>query len=154
MASSCEARCDSRLGSGSDASVLSWPLARWLSRLPSAWIKPQPVVPRPGSKPRILGKLLQLLVGDVVIAPDGLDVVILFERIDQLHQRRRVVAGDGGFILRLPAELDRLGLAERALQRLGDFVQGVDRGPDFMAVLVALDVVGAGLDRGFQHLLL
>ena len=28
------------------------------------------------------------LLGDVVIAPDGLDVVVLLERVDQLHQAR------------------------------------------------------------------
>ena len=54
--------------------------------------------PRPGSAPSrscrardrgrgSSGELLQLLVGDVVIAPDGLDVVVLLERVDQLHQR-------------------------------------------------------------------
>jgi hypothetical protein len=111
--SSCRARSASRSGSGAAVSVFSWPLAMWERRLPSAWISPQPVVPRPGSNPSSLGKLLQLLVGDVVIAPDVLDVVILFERIDELHQRAGVVAEDLDLEPGLPAELDRFGLAQR-----------------------------------------
>ena len=89
-ASSWSRDAASRSGSGSPGSVFSWPLAIWLRRLPSARISPQPVVPSPGSRPRMRsGQLLQLLVGDVVIAPDGLDVVVLLERVDQLHQARR-----------------------------------------------------------------
>src|SRR5215218_2243420 len=150
--SSWRAMSASRFGSGAAVSVLSWPLAMWERRLPSAWMTPQPVVPSPGSNPSSLGKLLQLLVGDVVIAPDGLDVVVLFERVDELHQRAGIVAADLHFEPGLPAELDRFRLAQSTFQGLGDFVEGIDGGPYLVAVLVGLHVVGAGFDRCFQHL--
>src|SRR3546814_602210 len=170
---SARSSTSSRLASAMSESVLIWPLAIWVSRLPSAAIRPQPVVPRPGSRPRMImifrspgrgsgwgglssfaeaarrpelrvplpaGKregeestqLLHDLVGDFVIAPDGLDVVIVLQRVDQLHQRRRIafVHFDGG--LGLPGELGAFRRAELGLQRPGDFVQRVHGGPDLI----------------------
>src|SRR6476661_1266097 len=136
----------SRAASAIFGSVLICPLARWRSRFPSAAITPQPVVPSPGSRPRMiiggrreewspahnvrLGSVreansepLHHLVGDLVIAPDGLDVVILLEAVDQLDQLAGIVAADldrgGG----TPGELDALGLAKRILERAGDAVE-------------------------------
>src|SRR4051794_11752508 len=100
----------------------------WLRRLPSAWIRPQPVVPRPGSSPRILGKLLQLFLGHVVIAPYRLDVVVLVERLDQLHQVRGIVAADLDLGRRLPRELGAFRFAEQRLERSRSFVQTFDAG--------------------------
>jgi len=52
-----EARPDSsrtsRAGKACLGSVRTWPLATWRSRFPSASINPQPVQPRPGSRPTI-----------------------------------------------------------------------------------------------------
>src|SRR6185437_11164088 len=186
-ASSWSASAARRLASGAAVSVLSCPLATWRRRLPSASITPQPVVPRPGSRPRIFTSphpqggggakrrrrcvvntgplrhaahdtspegggagsrpLLQLFLRHVVIAPDGLDVVVLFERIDEVHQLLRLLAADLDLGRRLPRELRAFRFAEHGLERACNLVQAVDRGPDTVAVLVAFDVLGAGLDR-------
>ena len=124
----------------------------WESRLPRASIRPQPVVPSPGSRPRIFSKLLQLLVGDVVIAPDGLDVVVVLERVDQLHQvaasSPRTSTSVAGFqpSLALPPRRARL-------ERLGDFVQrSRARSRSRWPSSSRFDILGAGLDRRFEHL--
>src|SRR5206468_1637548 len=41
---------------------------------------------------------------------------------------------------------------EHRLERSGDLVEAVDAGPDAVTLVVGLDVLGAGLDRRFQHL--
>src|SRR3546814_19183375 len=94
-------RCASRRVKGAALSVLRRPLARCDSRLPSARISPQPVVPSPGSRPRMIiyppcrgdvssAEFLHHVVGDFVIAPDGLDVVVVVEHVAQPEQRRGV----------------------------------------------------------------
>ena len=57
------------------------------------------------------------LVGDLVVAPYGLHVVVVLERVDQLHQRLGVALGDLDGEVGLPRQLDALGLAERRGQR-------------------------------------
>src|SRR3546814_9125070 len=78
-----------------------------------------------------LSKLFHHRIGDFIIAPHGLDVIVVVERIDQLEQglRGRFV-GDFALQRRAPGELHALGLAEFGFERLGDFVQAVDAGPD------------------------
>src|SRR6185369_7964435 len=132
-ASSCSPNDASRCGSWALVLVVSCPFAMCERRLPSAWIKPQPVVPKPGSRPRILGKLLQLFLRHVVIAPDGLDVVVLFERVDQLHQLLRVTAANFDLGRGLPRELRAFAFAQHAFERAGDFVQRIDADPDAVA---------------------
>src|SRR5690606_3257317 len=90
-------------------------------------------------------ELLHHLVGDLVIAPHGLHVVVVLERVDQLEQRLRVAFGDFDGEVGLPRELDALGLAEARLERPGDFVQRFHVGPDRVAVGIALDALCAVL---------
>src|SRR5690606_24625881 len=145
-ASSWRERSASRSGSGAPVFVFIWPLARWERRLPSARTRPQPVVPSPGSSPRIIKlgpstlgegprsgggvnphsaeplrrlrrhlpqgggagsrQFLQFFIRDVVIARDILDVVVILERVEQLHQCGGIVARDGNLVLRFPGKLD------------------------------------------------
>src|SRR3546814_19703554 len=76
-------------------SVLRRPLAICDSRLPSARISPQPVVPSPGPRPRVLiyppcrGDVLSAVlphhvVGDLVSAPAGQDVVVVVDHVEHL----------------------------------------------------------------------
>src|SRR3954468_7141265 len=152
MASSCSASRARRCARGNAASDFSWPLATCDKRLPSAWMIAQPVVPSPGSRPRILGKLLQLLVGHLLVAPDALDVVVLFQRIHQLEEELRIVAANFHLGRRAPGELRALAFAEQRLERLCDGVQVLDTGPDAVAVLVGPDVAPPRLDGRFQNL--
>src|SRR6185312_1511139 len=101
---------------------------------------------------RSSGEALQLVFGDVVIAPDGLDVVIFLEAIDQLHQLLGVAAPYFHFGRGPPGEFGAFAFAEHRLERAGDFVEAVDAGPDSVAVLVRFNVLGADLDRRFQDL--
>src|SRR5690348_8129327 len=98
------------------------------------------------------GEICKLLVRDLLVAPDGLDVVVFLERVDELHQRLGVVALDLDLGGRLPRQLGALAFAEHRLERAGDLVEAVDAGPDAVAVLIAFDIFGAGLDRGFEDL--
>ena len=141
----------SRCGRGIKGSVLICPLATCASRLPSASISPQPVVPRPGSRPRTFrGQLLQLFLGHVVIAPDGLDVVVFLERVDQLHQRCGVVAAHFDLGRGPPRQLGAFGFASIG-SSASDFVQAVDAGPDAVATS-SRSTSSPGLDRRFEHL--
>src|SRR5690348_13715269 len=152
VASSCSASRARRCASGNAGSVFSWPFATCESRLPSAWMIAQPVVPSPGSRPRILGKLLQLLVRHLLVAPDGLDVVVVVECVHQLQQLLRFVSAHLDLRRRPPRKLRALALAKQRLERLGDFVKVLDAAPDTVTVVIRLHVVGAGFDCRFQNL--
>ena len=64
-----------------------------------------------------------------------LDVVVFVEGVDQLEEGDGVVFGDVDAGLRAPRELGAFIFTEHGLERLGDFVQGTDLGPDFVAVI-------------------
>src|SRR3546814_11976497 len=68
-------------------------------------------------------------------SPDGLDIIVVIERVDQLEEllRRAFIDVDHG--LRLPGELCAFRFAEHGFKRFGNFVQGVLRGPDFVFFL-------------------
>src|SRR5262249_54777103 len=93
-----------------------------------------------------------LLVGDSLVPPDVLDVVVLIERFHQSGELLSLLSADLGLGRRPPGELRAFGLAEHRLERLADLVEVLDAGPDAVAVLVALDIVGSSLDRRFQDL--
>src|SRR3546814_3013484 len=52
-----------------------------------------------------LTQLLHHFVGDFIIAPDGLDIIVVIERVDQLKQLLRRAFIDVDHRLRLPGEL-------------------------------------------------
>src|SRR3546814_8987380 len=57
-------------------------------------------------------------VGNLVIAPHGLDVVVVVKRVDQLEQRLRGrLVGDLALQRRAPGQLDAFGLAQFGLDR-------------------------------------
>jgi hypothetical protein len=85
---------------------------------------------------------------DVGVGIDVLDVVVVFQGLDQLHQGGDRVAGERGHDLGPPGKRGGLGRAERGFQRLRHVRQGVEGGVDGVAVLVGFHVVGAGLDGG------
>src|SRR6478609_4817420 len=69
------------------------------------------------------GQSLQLVVGDVVIAPDRLDVIIFLERVNELHELRRIISTNFDFGRRPPRELRAFAFAEHRLERLGDLMK-------------------------------
>src|SRR3546814_8643400 len=79
-----------------------------------------------------LTQLLPHFVGDFIIAPDGLDIIVVIERVDQLKQLLRRALLDVDHRLRLPGELCAFRFAEHGFKRFGNFVQGILRGPDFV----------------------
>ncbi len=91
---------------------------------------------------------LQRLFGDFVIGVDVLDVVIVLQRLDQLHQRVRRVAFDQGGVERTPLQLCFLRLAELRLERIAHRGEVVDRAGDLVAGSIAFDIVGAGFEPG------
>src|SRR5215831_10845709 len=149
-----------RSASGADEPTRTMPCATWRSRLPSTSITPQPVSRRPGSRPiSLIGasgrELRQSVVRHLEIGVDVLDVVVVFERGDQVEQRLGGLAFDRRGGLGPPGQLGDRGLAERLLQRLADGVEILLGAVDLVHAirpLAAHHVVGAGLDRLFQHL--
>ena len=59
----------------------------------------------------LAGELFHFLVGNLEIGVDILNVVIVFQRVDQLHQRRRLVAFYVNRILRFPV---RFSIVQRS----------------------------------------
>src|SRR5262249_62403927 len=117
------------------------PCATWRSRLPSTSITPQPVSRRPGSRPiSLIGasgrELRQSVVRHLEIGVDVLDVVVVFERGDQVEQRLGGLAFDRRGGLGPPAELGDRGLAERLLERLAQLAE---------TFLAAVDLVPGAL---------
>src|SRR5215510_5694730 len=149
-----------RSASGADEPTRTMPCATWRSRLPSTSITPQPVSRRPGSRPiSLIGasgrELRQSVVRHLEIGVDVLDVVVVFERGDQIEQRLGGVAFDRRGGLGPPGQLGDRGLAQRLLQRLADGVEILLGAVDLVHAirpLAAHHVVGAGLDRLFQDL--
>src|SRR5579863_861360 len=77
-----------------------------------------------------LPQLFHHFIRDLVIAPDGLDVVVIVEHVDQLQQRPRIVLADNRLDPRFPAQLDRFGLAQHLFEFARHRVQHVTGGPD------------------------
>src|SRR5690606_6176866 len=89
------------------------------------------------------------LVRDIVIAPDSLDVVIVFQHIDQLEQRADIAFAHFRHQIRLPGKLNGFRLPQNGLQILGNLVQHIHASPDGVAVFRGFHVIGARLNRGF-----
>src|SRR3546814_19572818 len=77
-----------------------------------------------------------------LIAPHGLDVVVIVKRVDQLQQLARIASPDGDDRLRPPGELRAFRLAKRLFQRLCDFMERIHRRPYLMAFLGGLPEIG------------
>ena len=99
------------------------------------------------------GHPLQHGVVHVEVAVHGLDVVVLLERVDQAHQRARVVLVDGGAQGGPHADLGGLDLHARLLERLADRDQVGVVGDHLEHVAVDGHVLGPGVDRGHQVVL-
>ncbi|ENN87315.1 hypothetical protein RHSP_26082 [Rhizobium freirei PRF 81] len=83
---------------------------------------------------------------------DILNVVVVFEAVDELQQRLGLFFVDRHIVLRAPDRLDRFGFAERRFERLGNFTERFEGADDPMTFLVAFDIVSASFDRRFHHL--
>src|SRR2546427_4903245 len=173
-------RSSTTRNAGACASMI-WSTARWMAfnRASSDWVAPveitptsrtvtapgaasrtaKPVATSPGStpiarKPLGRGDGVEDLVGDVVVGIDGLDVVLLLERLDEPQHGRGILAlhphgglGDHGDVRlehRQPLRLERVAHRVHIIRRGGDLVNFFDRP----------HVRCAGLERLFQHLIL
>ena len=78
-------------------------------------------------------------------------VVIVFQRVDQLHDlfRRLVIHRNHG--LRTPDKFRLARFAELLFQRLGHIPQCFHRGDNLVAVLRRAHIIRPGLDRRFHH---
>src|SRR5271163_302903 len=109
----------SRSASVPEAATLTTPCATWRSRLPSTSITPQPVNRRPGSRPISLmprassRELRQGVVRHLEIGVDVLDVVVVFQRGDQVEQPLRGLTLDGRRGLGTPHQLGGRRLTQR-----------------------------------------
>lgn len=109
-------------------------------------------LPLPSKSPSFT-QLFHHRVGDVIIAPHGLHVVVIVERVDQLEQcLRDALITDFGLERRAPSKLHAFRLADRGFERLGDLVQIFDARPDLMAVFGGFDILCPGVERGFERL--
>src|SRR6185369_16449119 len=87
-----------------------------------------------------------------LIAPDGLDVVVLLERVHQLQKLLRVFTTNLDLGRGFPGELHSFAFPEHRLERPGNVVETVDAGPDAVTVIVTFDVLGPRFNRGFENL--
>src|SRR3546814_20307191 len=74
-------------------------------------------------------EFLHHVVGDFVIAPDGLDVVVVVEHVEQPEQRRGVPFVNLDPRLRAPGELVAFGFAEHRFERARALGERFLRGP-------------------------
>ncbi|CAG9237355.1 hypothetical protein PSP6_740025 [Paraburkholderia tropica] len=96
---------------------------------------------------------MPLFVGDRRVGVHLLDVVQVFERVEQLLHLHGVVAGELDFGLRLHRDFGHFGLEARGFQRVLDLLEVVRRADHFdTAVVVRHDVVGARFERGVHQL--
>ncbi len=86
----------SRSASGALGSVADLAVGDMGEPRPSLRTIPHPVqlTARDRGRGSTSGELLHHLVGHFVVAPHGLDVVVVLERVDQLHQRRGIALAD------------------------------------------------------------
>src|SRR5438067_10748528 len=95
--------------------------------------------PRSGAQP------LQHILAGLKIRVDVLDIVAVFERLEQLEQPLRRLLVDRRRRLRAPAESRRQRRPELLFERVAHRVEIIRRRDHDMAVRVALDLPGAGL---------
>ena len=88
---------------------------------------------------------------DLEIGVDVLHVVAVFQGFEQLEEAGRGFLVDRRRGLRPPHQPRRLRRAEALLERVAHRVEIVGAGEHDMALVVALDIVGAGLDRRLEH---
>src|SRR4030095_15531239 len=126
---------------------------------------PNPVATNPGSTPMTLrmrrpgtglggGERVYALVGDVVVGEDGLDAVLLLERLDQPQHRRGVLAVDAHGGLGHHVDLGLEHRDPRALQPLADRSHFVGSRRDLERIVHPLDVGGSGVERLLEQLVL
>src|SRR5215475_962882 len=149
----------SRASSGWALVVVMTPDSTTVTTPGAASTTPNPVAMSPGSRPmtrRALGRGdgVEDLVGDVVVGVDGLDVVLLFERLDEPQDGGRVLAldahgglGDHG---RLRFEDGYPLVLEGGAHRL-HFIR---RGGDLKDFFHCSHVGGARFQRLLEHLIL
>ena len=94
--------------------------------------------------------LVQDIVGHVVVRRYLLNVVAVVERFQQLEDGRRLVFVDRHCRLRAPGDLDPLRRTEARGQRLVGLAQGFGRANHLVPVRLALALVGADLECGFE----
>src|SRR6185436_3696374 len=127
-----------------------------------AWSTPNPVATNPGSTPMTLrtrrsskglggGDGVDDLVGNVVVGEDGLDVVLLLERLDQPQHRRGVLAVDAHGGLGHHVDLSFEHRNPRALQPLADRFHLVGGRRDLERIVHPLDIGGSGVERLLEH---
>mmetsp|Transcript_23743 Transcript_23743/g.42542 ORF Transcript_23743/g.42542 Transcript_23743/m.42542 type:complete len:262 (+) Transcript_23743:1304-2089(+) len=93
-------------------------------------------------------KLRHNLVAGFKVGRDLLDVIVIFQRIDQLHQlfhAGQVHLGRGGGT---PDQLGGFRLAQFRLKRVGHVIEVRIGAPDHVAIVGAFNVFGPCLDRG------
>src|SRR6266481_1653022 len=158
---------------------MTWSMARWMAfnRASSDWVAPveitptsrtvtapgaasrtaKPVATSPGStpitrKPLGRGDGVEDLVGDVVVGIDGLDVVLLLERLDEPQHGRGILAlhPHGGLGHHGDLRLD--DREPLRLERVPHGVHFIRRGRDLENFFDGADVRGAALERLLHHL--
>src|SRR4051794_5907042 len=100
-----------------------------------------------------LGDLLEDLLGNVEVGVHRVDVVVLFERVDQTEQRTGVALAHLNRALRLHRHLGRADLDAGLFERLAYRAERPRLAEDPELLTVLADVVGAGVDRR-QHVVL
>src|SRR5688500_13799932 len=164
-------RCTARWMALSRASR-TWPVAVLITPAPTtvtppapASSTPYPVATSPGSTPMTLrmrrsanglggGDGVDDLVGDVVVGEDGLDVVLLLERLDQPQHCRGILAVDAHGGLGHHVDLSLEHRNARPLQHLADCFHLVRRRGDLERIVHLLHVRGAGVERLLEELVL
>src|SRR5215467_2135640 len=149
----------SRASSGWALVVVMTPDSTTVTTPGAASTTPNPVAMSPGSRPmtrRALGRGdgVEDLVGDVVVRVDGLDVVLLFERLDEPQHGGRVLALDahGGL-----GDHGRLRFEDRyplVLEGGAHRLHFIRRGGDLKDFFHCSHVGGARFQRLLEHLVL
>ncbi len=91
-------------------------------------------------------ELCELVVRHFEIAPNRLDIIIFFKRIDQLHQLLRLLPPDLNVARRPPREPRAFAFTKHGFEHTRNIVKTVNTGPDLVTVLIALDILSAALD--------
>src|SRR6478735_4319413 len=99
------------------------------------------------------GYALQNLGVDIEVGVDGVDVVLILERLDQPQELAGAVFVEGDAGLRLLGDLGRLDLDPGRLERLADGGQVGWVAGDLEDVVVERDVLRAGVDGDHQVVL-
>src|SRR5947207_4258863 len=104
-----------------------------------------PLRPRSGAQP------LQHVLAGFEIGVNVLDIVTVFERLEQLEQALRRVVVDRCRGFGTPAEPGRNRRPELLFERVAHRVEIVGLRDHDMTIGIALDIAGTSLDRGFEH---